>query len=114
MSMSTSVQQVLALILFLPWFTVLVSLFWLHPRAPRDRARRLFDLASIAVALLAFVLVVRWAHGYAVPTGSAGNIWRQVLATISGYAVFLAVMVAAWFARRRWLRARARIAAPFS
>ena len=106
MSMSTPVQQVLALILFLPWFTILVTLFWLHPREPRDRARRLFDLASIALALLAFVLIVRWAHGYAVPTGTAGNIWRQVLATISGYAVFLAVMVAAWFARRRWLRSR--------
>ena len=106
MSMSMPVQQVLALILFLPWFAILVTLFWLHPREPRDRARRLFDFASIALALVAFVLVVRWAHGYAVPTGTAGNIWRQVLATISGYAVFLAVMVAAWFARRRWLRSR--------
>jgi hypothetical protein len=106
MSMSASVQQVLALILFLPWFTVLVTLFWLHPREPRDRARRLFDLASIALALVAFVLVVRWAHDYAAPTGTAGNIWRQVLATISGYAVFLAAMLVAWFVRRGWLRAR--------
>jgi hypothetical protein len=106
MSMSASVQQLLALILFLPWFTILVTLFWLHPREPRDGARRLFDLASIAIALLAFVLMVRWAHGHAVPTGTAGNIWRQVLATISGYGVFLGVMVAAWFTRRGWLRGR--------
>ena len=106
MTMSVSVQQMLALILFLPWFTILVGLFWFYPREPRTRARRLFDLASIAIALLAFVLVVRWAHGHAVPTGTAGNIWRQVLATISGYAVFLGVMVAAWFARRAWLGRR--------
>jgi len=104
MSMSMSVQQMLALILFLPWFAILTTLFWLYPRQPRGAPRCLFDLASIAVALVAFVLMIRWAHGYAVPTGSAGNIWRQVLATTSGYAVFLAVMVAAWFLRRRWLR----------
>ncbi|GAB6194868.1 hypothetical protein [Lysobacter xanthus] len=104
MSMSASVQQVLALILFLPWFAILTGLFCFYPREPRHARRRAFDLATIALALVAFVLVVRWAHGYAVPTGSAGNIWRQVLATTSGYAVFLGVMVAGWFARRRWLR----------
>lgn len=104
MSMSLPVQQVLALILFLPWFAILSSLFWFYPREPRTHARRLFDVASIAIALVAFVVVVRWAHGYAVPTGPSGNIWRQVLATISGYAVFLGVMLVAWLLRRRWLR----------
>ena len=105
--MNLTVQQLLALILFLPWFAILTTLFVLHPREPRDAGRRAFDVASIALALLAFVLVVRWAHGYAMPTGSAGNIWRQVLATLSGYAVFLGVMAGAWFARRAWLRRRA-------
>ena len=104
MSMSPSVQQVLALILFLPWFAILVGLFWFYPRQPRHAARRVFDLASVAVALVAFVLMIRWAHGYAVPTGTAGNIWRQVLATTSGYGVFLAVMLLAWWLRGRWLR----------
>ena len=102
--MSLSVQQMLALILFLPWFAILSGLFWFYPRQPRTAARRLFDLASIAIAVAAFVLVARWAHDYAVPTGTAGNIWRQVLATTSGYGVFLGVMVVAWFVRRQWLR----------
>ncbi|TZF87054.1 hypothetical protein FW784_11650 [Lysobacter lacus] len=95
-------QQALALILFLPWFVILSGLFWAYPRQPRTAARRAFDLASIALAVLAFVLVARWAHGYAVPTGTAGSIWRQVLATISGYGVFLAAMLVAWLLRRRW------------
>ncbi|GAB1596804.1 hypothetical protein [Lysobacter claricitrinus] len=102
--MSLSMQQMLALILFLPWFAILIGLYWFYPRQPRNAARRLFDLASIAIALVAFVLMIRWAHGYAVPTGTAGNIWRQVLATTAGYAVFLGVMTVAWFLRRRWLR----------
>lgn len=102
--MSLSVQQMLGLILFFPWFAILSTLFWLYPRQPRTTARRTFDLAAIAIAVVAFALIARWAHGYATPTGTAGNIWRQVLATTSGYGVFLAVMVAAWFVRRRWLR----------
>jgi hypothetical protein len=105
--MSASLQQVLALVLFLPWFAILTTLFWFYPREPRDAGRRVFDLVSIALALVAFVIVVRWAHGYAAPTGTAGNIWRQVLATVSGYAVFLGAMVAAWFLRRGWLGRRA-------
>ena len=103
MSMGLSVQQMLALILFLPWFGILVALFWFYPRQPRTRARRVFDAVSVAMALVAFVSMIRWAHGYAVPTGSAGNIWRQVLATTSGYGVFLAVMLLAWWVRRRWI-----------
>ena len=104
MSMSLSVQQMLALILVLPWFAILVGLYWVYPREPRTPARRLFDVASILVALALFVVTIRWGHAHAVPTGTAGNIWRQVLATTSGYAVFLAVMVAAWYVRRAWLR----------
>lgn len=105
--MSPTVQQMLGLILFLPWFAILSTLFWLYPRQPRTTARRVFDLASIAIALIAFALVARWAHAHAMPTGSAGNIWRQVLATTSGYGVFLGVMLAAWLLRRRWLRRHA-------
>ncbi|AXK72864.1 hypothetical protein DWG18_11615 [Lysobacter sp. TY2-98] len=102
--MSLQLQQLLPLILFLPWFAVLAGLFWWYPRQPRTAVRRLFDLVAIAIAVIACGVVVRWAHGYAVPTGPAGNIWRQVLATASGYGVFLAVMLVAWLVRRRWLR----------
>ena len=105
--MSTPVQLHLALILFLPWFAILGGLFWFYPREPRTAARRLFDLSALVVAIVAFVIAIRWGHAIAEPTGTAGNIWRQVVATATGYAVFLAVMTAAYFARRAWLR-RAR------
>ncbi|HZX80722.1 MAG TPA: hypothetical protein VFE72_07215 [Lysobacter sp.] len=102
--MNQQVQLYLALILFLPWFAILGSLFWFYPRQPRTRARRVFDVASLVVAIIAFVIAMRVGHDIAEPTGTAGNIWRQVVATAAGYAVFLGVMTAAWFVRRRWLR----------
>ncbi|TCZ87770.1 hypothetical protein [Lysobacter sp. N42] len=102
--MSPQVQLHLALILFLPWFAILGGLFWFYPRAPRTPARRAFDIASLAVAVIAFVVTIRWGHAIAEPTGSAGNIWRQVVATATGYGVFLAVMTLAFFLRRGWLR----------
>lgn len=106
--MNSQIQLHLALILFLPWFAILAGLFWFYPREPRTRARRVFDVASLLVAVVAFVIAIRWGHAIAQPTGTAGNIWRQVVATATGYAVFLGVMTAAWFARRAWLRAKPR------
>lgn len=94
----------LALVLFLPWFAILGVLFWVYPRQPRDGRRRLFDAASLAVAVLAFVAALQWAH--AVADRQYGEMWPQVLATSLGYGVFLAVLAAAWFLRRRWLRNR--------
>ena len=102
--MSQQVQLHLALILFLPWFVILGGLFWFYPRQPRTPARRAFDIASLVVAVVAFVISIRWGHAIAEPTGTAGNIWRQVVATATGYAVFLGVMTLAFFVRRRWLR----------
>jgi hypothetical protein len=102
------VEVNLALLLFLPWFAILGTLFWLYPREPRTRARRVFDVLSLVVALVAFVITVQWGHAIAEPTGSAGRIWKQVVATAAGYGVFLGVMVLAWFARRRWLRGGTR------
>lgn len=104
--MNPQVQLHLALILFLPWFAILGTLFWMVPREPRTRARRVFDMASLAVAVLSFIVAIRWGHAVAEPTGSAGNIWRQVVATAVGYAVFLGVLTSAWCARRAWLRRR--------
>lgn len=96
----------LALILFLPWFAILGVLFWAYPRQPRDRARRVFDLASLACAAVAFVLAVQWA--YASADAGFGRMWKQVFATSVGYGVFLVVLLAAFLLRRRWLRGRAR------
>ena len=102
--MSGLVELNLALILFLPWFFVLGTLFWLYPRQPRDAARRLFDLAALALSLFAFVLSVHWAHRHADP--GYGGMWRQVLATAVGYGVYLAAMLAAFALRAAWMKRR--------
>jgi hypothetical protein len=102
--MSPLVEVNLALILFLPWFLILGTLFWLFPRQPRGAARRGFDLAALLCAAVAFVLSVQWAHASADP--GYGRMWKQVFATSVGYGVFLAVLLAAFLLRRAWLRPR--------
>jgi hypothetical protein len=99
-------QPNLALWLFAPWFLILAVLFFVYPRQPRDAARRLFDVAALAIALIAFVLTLHWAHAYA--DRRYGEMWPQVLATSVGYGVFLLVMLVAIIVRRAWLRARKR------
>lgn len=91
----------LAAALFLPWFLVLGTLFWLYPREPRTAARRAFDGVALLLAALAFVLALRWAHAHADP--SHGGMWPQVLAASVGYGVFLLALCTAWLLRRRWL-----------
>ena len=77
--MNPLVQLNLALILFLPWFLILGALFWLYPRQPRPPARKWLDAGALALALLAFVLAMRWGHGWADP--GYGHMWRQIVAT---------------------------------
>lgn len=91
----------LALVLFTPWFAIIGSLFWLFPRMPRDARRRRFDLVSLGIAVIAFVIAVMWSFGFADP---GHHLWPQVLATTVGYGVFLGVMLLAFLLRRRWLR----------
>jgi len=100
--MSLALQPNLALLLFAPWFLILAVLYWVYPRQPRDAARRLFDAAALALALIAFVLTLHWAHAYA--DKSYGGMWPQILATSLGYGVFLGMLTLAFFVRRRWLR----------
>lgn len=104
--MNALVEVNLALILFLPWFAILGTLYWAYPRQPRDAARRVFDIGSLLLAVAAFLLAVHWAHRDADP--AFGGMWRQVLATAVGYGVFLGVMLIAFLVRRRWLHRRAR------
>jgi hypothetical protein len=101
---SLALQPNLALLLFAPWFLILAVLYWVYPRQPRDAARRLFDASALAIALIAFVAALHWAHAYA--DRRYGEMWPQVLATSVGYGVFLAVLVVAVFLRRAWLRRR--------
>lgn len=104
--MNPLVELNLALVLFLPWFAILGTLYWCFPRQPRHAARRLFDAAALAIAAIAFVLSVHWAHVNADP--AYGKMWRQILATALGYGVFLAMLAAAFFVRVRWLRSLVR------
>lgn len=104
--MNPLVELNLALILFLPWFAILGTLYWMFPRQPRHSARKLFDGVSLLLAGTAFLLSLYWSHANADPI--YGRMWQQVLATAVGYGVFLAVLTLAFFVRRHWLRGRGR------
>lgn len=103
-AMSPLVEMSLALILFFPWFAILGALFWLFPRWPRGARRRLFDLAALTFAAVLSVIGMRW--GYLHADTASGAIWKQVLATLIAYKVFLAVMGLALWLRFRWFRAK--------
>lgn len=100
--MNPQIELNLALILFLPWYVILGSLFWLYPRRPDGRARRLFDLGSLVAATLAATAGTWWSHANADP--GAGQLWRQVLATSVSYGLFLGVLAVAVLLRARLLR----------
>ena len=108
--MNPLVELNLALILFLPWFAILGTLYWLYPRQPRHRSRVVFDGVALLVSLAAFMASMYWSHANADP--QFGPMWRQVLATAFGYVVFLAVLTLAFFLRRRWLRRQDELSSP--
>ena len=99
--MNPLVELNLAVILFLPWFAILAVLFWVYPRRPAKRGRRVFDASSLALALLAACLGMYWSMAHA--DTRFGAMWQQVLASTVAYGAFLLVMTVAFFARRRWL-----------
>ena len=99
--MNPTIEFNLTLILFLPWFAILGVLSWVYPRQPRTAARRGFDLAALVLAVLASWVAMRWGMINADP--QAGAIWKQVLACLTAYGAFLAVLgIAAWL-RSAWL-----------
>lgn len=102
--MHPTITHYLTVLLFLPWFAILGTLFWMLPRTPRDAARRRFDTVALALCVAAFVLSVDWAMGHA--DRSHGQLWPQILAVSVGYGVFLAALGCAALLRRRWLRRR--------
>ena len=97
--MNPEVEFNLALVLFLPWFAILGVLFWLYPREPRHAMRGGYNLAVLALSLVLSWAAMRWGMLNADP--QAGAIWKQVLATLLAYGVFLAILTPAWIARRR-------------
>jgi hypothetical protein len=83
----------LAAVLFLPWFLIRGTLFWLFPREPRTApptagVRRRGAAGRRARARMVFALGA-WPRG-----SDLGGMWPQVLAASVGYGVFLAVLLA--------------------
>lgn len=107
--MNPQVELNLALILFVPWFSILAWLFWAYPRQPRGALRTVYDSASLIVSTLAAGWGMHWSMYNADP--HAGAIWKQVLATSVAYGLFLGLMTVAIVVRWRWLRARTAAAA---
>jgi hypothetical protein len=97
--MNSSVELNLGLILFLPWYAILILAYcrFAPPRA-RGGWRYAFDAAALLLAVAATTLSLHWSLAIADPTH--GKMWAQVLGTSVSYGVFLAVMTCAWFLRR--------------
>jgi hypothetical protein len=96
----------LAVVLFLPWFLLLGSLFWLFPRQPRDGRRKSFDIVALLVAFVLSVAGMRWGYALGLADAGAGALWRQVLATLVAYGAFLAALLIAVMLRAGWLQRR--------
>ncbi|KRG69566.1 hypothetical protein [Pseudoxanthomonas dokdonensis] len=96
----------LAVILFLPWFVLLGSLFWLYPRQPRNARRRAYDATVLVLALLLSVAGMLWGYQLGAADIGTGAIWKQVLATLVAYGAFLLVMTVAIPLRSWWLASR--------
>ncbi|HJS35456.1 MAG TPA: hypothetical protein VJ766_08195 [Pseudoxanthomonas sp.] len=93
----------LAVILFLPWFLLLGSLYWLFPRQPRNARRTGFDLAVLAVAFVLSFIGMQWGYALGAADAGTGAIWKQVLATLVAYGAFLFVLTLAVPLRGWWL-----------
>lgn len=96
--MAPSVAEHLALILFLPWYLVILIVYWRMRCKPARWGGRVFDLAAIAVSIAAAAIAGPWALAHA--DDSIGSMWPQILATVVGYGAFLAVITLAALLRR--------------
>ena len=93
-------MNLLALILFLPWFAILGGVFWWLPRErPRRSWRSRFDALALVLALAASILGMR--AGLSTDASGHHVIWTQVLACLYAYGAFVAVLVVAAVARTR-------------
>ena len=92
-------MPLLALILFAPWFAILGWVYWKFPKSHAlTPARRRFDAVALLLAVIASAIAMHWS--YFLPFENAGPIWKQVIATLTGYHVFLFILVAAFLIRR--------------
>jgi len=93
----------LALILFLPWFLLLGTLFWAFPRQPRSLRRKAFDMAVLLIAFVLSFIGMQWGYALGQAEVGTGAIWKQVMATLVAYGAFLVVLLVALPARTWWL-----------
>lgn len=96
----------LAVVLFLPWFLLLGTLFWLFPRQPRGPRRTTFDAVTLVIAFVLSVLGMQWGYALGLADVGTGAIWKQVLATLVAYGAFLFVLTVAIPLRSWWLSRR--------
>ena len=104
--MPPTIETALAFILFLPVFCILSALYCLFPRSPRDSVRLLADVAVVLVAAALSIYAMRW--GFHAATGVAGRLWKQIVATLVAYGVFLGVLCCALPLRALWFRSARR------
>ncbi len=102
----------LAIILFAPWFAILIWAYWAFPKSlPRPFARRCFDIVVIVATLAVSVWGMLEYHD--ANEGYGGSIWKQVAASTAVYIAFLGALVVAVLLRARiWKRPNDEIAKP--
>ncbi len=93
----------LAVILFLPWFALLGSLYWFYPRQPRGLRRQSFDAGVLLVAFMLSFGGMQWGYALGAADAGSGAIWGQVMATLVAYGAFLVVLLLALPVRSRFL-----------
>lgn len=109
-------MRYLSLLLMGPWLLILAWAYWAYPKSlPRTRARRLFDVIALVLAVWATVRLAVW--GYDSFAGVrvdelgvySGAIWQQVAPALYAYGGFAAVLVPAALLRHGlWGRAPRR------
>ncbi|HEY0181109.1 MAG TPA: hypothetical protein VGC30_15955 [Dokdonella sp.] len=104
--MTPTAQSSLAFVLFLPVFAIIGALYCAFPRRPRGALRLLADVAVLLAAAALSVAAMR--AGFRAAAGVGGALWKQIVATLAAYGVFLAVVAAALPLRAIWLRRHAR------
>ncbi|HEX6613932.1 MAG TPA: hypothetical protein VF022_08735 [Rhodanobacteraceae bacterium] len=97
-------MQLLAVLLLGPWLAVLAWLYWLYVRRTFGAHTRAgFDALILVLAGVAAIAGAGIA--YAMESGVAGTIWKQVAAVLVCYAAFSAVL-GFGLLRHAWLRKR--------
>jgi len=96
----------LSFLLFLPTFAIIGALYCAFPRRPRSALRWIADIAVVLVAAVLSVAAMRW--GFRASIGTGGALWKQIVATLLAYGVFLGVLVVAVVVRAFALRRAAR------